>query len=253
MIMVCHNLNPRIPSDVAFAESRIRAETIAAESVLHDMGILSMMTSDSQAMGRVGETWLRTIQTADVMKKARGPLPEDAKGNDNFRVLRYVAKVTINPAITQGVSHVVGSIAPGKLADLVLWEPAFFGAKPKLIIKGGMINWANMGDPNASLPTPQPMFFRPMFGAFGSAMPKTCVSFVSRAAHERGVAERLGLQRMVMPVYNTRTLTKRDMVRNGTLDKIEVDPQTFAVKVNGVHVTYPAQKNIALNQLYFFS
>ncbi|MFM7109077.1 MAG: urease subunit alpha [Planctomycetaceae bacterium] len=253
MIMVCHNLNPKIPSDVAFSESRVRAETIAAESVLHDLGIISMLSSDSQAMGRVGETWLRAIQTADSMKKARGSLPEDAPGNDNFRVLRYVAKVTINPALTQGVGHVVGSIAPGKLADLVLWEPAFFGAKPKMVIKGGMINWANMGDPNASLPTPQPMFYRPMFGALGAARHATCVTFVSQAAHDRGVGGRLGLQKMVMPIRGTRTLSKRDMVRNDTLARIEVDPQTFAVKVNGTHATAPPAKKLSLNQLYFFS
>ena len=253
MIMVCHNLNPRIPSDVAFAESRVRAETIAAEGVLHDMGLISIISSDSQAMGRVGESFLRAIQTADHMKKVRGPLPQDAPGNDNFRVLRFVAKVTINPAITQGISDVLGSIAPGKMADLVLWEPAFFGAKPKLVVKGGMINWANMGDPNASLPTPQPMFYRPMFGAFGSAMPETCVTFISQAAHERGLAERLGLRRKVLPVRGTRTLTTRDMVRNDTLAEIDVDPQTFAVKVNGEHATAPPAASLALNQLYFFS
>jgi urease subunit alpha len=253
MIMVCHNLNPKIPSDVAFAESRVRAETIAAEGVLHDMGLISIISSDSQAMGRVGENFLRAIQTADHMKKVRGPLPEDAPGNDNFRVLRFVAKVTINPAITQGIADVLGSIAPGKMADLVLWEPAFFGAKPKLVIKGGMINWANMGDPNASLPTPQPMLYRPMFGAFGTALTDTCVTFISQAAHERGLADRLGLRRKVLPVRGTRTLTKRDMIRNNTLAKIEVDPQTFAVKVNGTHATAPPAKSLALNQLYFFS
>jgi urease subunit alpha len=253
MIMVCHNLNPRIPSDVAFSESRVRAETIAAESVLHDMGLISIITSDAQAMGRVGENWLRAMQTADAMKKARGKLPEDAPGHDNFRVLRYVAKITINPAIAQGVGHVIGSIAPGKLADLVLWERPFFGAKPKMVIKGGFINWANMGDPNASLPTTQPMMYRPMFGALGTAVQATCVTFVSRAAHECGIAEKLGLRRRVMPVYGTRTLTKGHLVRNDTLARIDVDPQTFAVKVNGVHATVPASKSIALNQLLFFS
>ncbi len=172
MIMICHNLNPRIPSDVAFAESRVRAETIAAESVLHDMGLLSMITSDSQAMGRVGENWIRAIQTADTMKKARGKLPEDAAGNDNFRVLRFISKVTINPAIAQGISHVLGSISPGKMADLVLWEPTFFAAKPKMVIKGGMINWANMGDPSSSLPTPQPTFYRPMFAPMVRHFPR---------------------------------------------------------------------------------
>jgi urease subunit alpha len=204
-------------------------------------------------MGRVGENWLRAIQTADAMKKNRGKLPEDAAGHDNFRVLRYVAKITINPAITQGISHVLGSVEVGKMADLVLWDPKFFGAKPKLVIKGGFINWAGMGDPNASLPTPQPVYYRPMFGAFGSAMQKSCVTFVSRAAHERGVKEKLELQRQVMPVYATRTPTKRDMIRNATTPKIEVDPETFAVKADGVHATVAPSKSIALNQMYFFS
>ncbi|WP_165252596.1 urease subunit alpha [Paludisphaera soli] len=252
MIMVCHNLNPRIPSDVAFAESRVRAETIVAESVLHDMGAISMIGSDSQAMGRIGETFLRAFQTADAMKKARGPLPEDSPGNDNFRVLRYLAKVTLNPCITAGVAETLGSIAPGKMADLVLWEPAFFGAKPKLVLKGGFVAWANMGDPNASLPTPQPMMYRPMFGAFGTTLAKTCVTFVSRAAYDLGVKEKYGLQRIVEPVSGTRVLTKRHMVRNDLLPKIEVDPQTFAVKVDGVHATVEPPKSISLNQLYFF-
>jgi urease subunit alpha len=253
MIMVCHNLNPKIPSDVSFAESRVRAETIAAENVLHDLGVISMFSSDSQAMGRVGENWLRAIQTADAMKRARGRLPEDSPTNDNFRVLRYIAKVTINPAITQGISHVLGSIAVGKMADLVLWEPAFFGAKPKLVIKGGLINWALMGDPNASLPTPQPVTYRPMYGATGAAMPETCVTFVSRAAYDANIREKLGLRRKVMPVYGVRTLTKRHMVRNGETPKIEVNPETFAVKVDGVHATVPPARSLALNQLYFFS
>ena len=254
MIMVCHNLNPKIPSDVAFAESRVRAETIAAENVLHDLGAISMISSDSQAMGRVGENWLRAIQTADVMKKARGPLPEDAAGNDNFRVLRYVAKVTINPAITAGIADVLGSIEPGKMADLVLWEPAFFGAKPKMVIKGGMINWAIMGDPNASLPTPQPVCYRPMFGAFGSALAKTCVTFVSKAAYDRGIAEKYGLQRDGPPGLRHPDPHQAphgpQRLRCPTID---VDPQTFAVKVDGVHATVTPPKTIALNQLYFFS
>jgi len=253
MIMVCHNLNPKIPSDVSFAESRVRAETIAAESVLHDLGAISMISSDSQAMGRIGENWLRAVQTANAMKAARGPLDEDETGNDNFRVLRYVAKVTINPAITQGVAHEIGSVEVGKLADLVLWEPAFFGAKPKMVIKGGMINWALMGDPNASLPTPQPVIYRPMFGAYGDAMRDTCVTFVSRASFEAGVGERLGLRRQVIPVLGTRALTKRDMVRNGRTPRIEVDPETFAVKVDGVHATVPPSTAVALGQMYFFS
>ncbi|HVZ09958.1 urease subunit alpha [Rhodopila sp.] len=253
MIMVCHNLNPRIPSDVAFAESRVRAETIVAESVLHDMGAISMIGSDSQAMGRIGESFLRAIQTADAMKKGRGPLPEDASGNDNFRVLRYLAKVTINPCLTAGIADVVGSIEPGKIADLVLWEPAFFGAKPKMVLKGGFVAWANMGDPNASLPTPQPMYYRPMFAAFGSTLPKTSITFVSRAAYDNKIGERYGLQRMISPVSSTRVLGKADMVRNGYLPNIEVNPQTFAVTVDGVHATVKPPRTIALNQLYFFS
>ncbi len=253
MIMVCHNLSPKIPSDVAFAGSRVRAETIAAENVLHDIGAISMFSSDSQAMGRVGENWLRAIQTADAMKKARGKLSEDAEGNDNFRVLRYVSKITINPAITQGASHMIGSIAPGKLADLVLWEPAFFGAKPKLIIKGGFVNYALMGDPNASLATPEPVIYRPMFGCLGQAMRDTCVTFVSRSAHERGIAQELGLRRQVLPVKNCRTPTKHDMVRNRATPKIEVNPETFAVMVDGEHATVEPATHISLNQLYFFS
>lgn len=253
MIMVCHNLNPKIPSDVAFAESRVRAETIVAESVLHDLGAISMIGSDLQAMGRVGETFLRAIQTADAMKKARGVLPEDAAGNDNFRVLRYMAKVTINPALTAGIADMVGSIEPGKFADLVLWEPAFFGAKPKMVLKGGFVVWANMGDPNASLPTPQPMYYRRMFGALGTALSKGSITFVSRAAYDNNIAERYGLQRVISPVSRTRVLGKAHMVRNSYRPNIEVDPQTFAVKVDGVHATVKPPKSIALNQLYFFN
>lgn len=253
MIMVCHNLKSSIPSDVAFAESRVRAETIAAENVLHDLGAISMFSSDSQAMGRVGENWVRAIQTADAMKKSRGKLPDDAPGHDNFRVLRYVAKITINPAITQGINYMVGSVEVGKMADLVLWEPKFFGAKPKLVIKGGFINWSGMGDPNASLPTPQPVYYRPMFGALGSTLAQTCVTFVSHAAHERGVKSKLELQRQVMPVYGTRTVTKREMVRNTATPRIEVDPESFAVTADGVHATVPPSRSLALNQMYFFS
>ena len=253
MIMVCHNLNPSVPSDAAFAESRVRSETIAAENVLHDLGAISMFSSDSQAMGRVGENWLRAVQTADAMKRSRGKLAEDAADNDNFRVLRYVAKITINPAITAGISHVLGSIEPGKMADLVLWDPKFFGAKPKMVIKGGLISWSAMGDPNASLPTCQPVFYRPMFGGFGKAMPETCVSFVSQLAFDRNVGEKYGLKRKVMPVKGTRYIAKKDMVRNGYLPKLEVNPETFAVTVDGVHLTVKALKSISLNQLYFFS
>lgn len=253
MIMVCHNLNHNVPSDVAFAESRVRAETIAAENVLHDMGVISMFSSDSQAMGRVGENWLRAIQTADAMKAGRGKLPEDAPDNDNFRVLRYVAKITINPAITHGFSHLLGSIEIGKVADLVLWEPAFFGAKPKMIIKGGMINWANMGDPNASLPTPQPTYYRPMFGAYGKALTDTRITFVSQAAAERDIKNKLGLCSMVEPVKRIRSLSKHDLVRNGKTPVIDVDPETFAVKVDGVHATVKPASKVALGHLHFFS
>jgi urease subunit alpha len=253
MIMVCHHLSPDIPSDVAFTESRIRAETIAAENVLHDLGVISMFSSDSQAMGRIGECWLRCIQTADAMKTGRGKLPEDAKGNDNFRVLRYVAKITINPAITHGISHVLGSVEVGKIADLVLWEPGFFGAKPKMVLKNGVISWAIMGDPNASLPTPQPVFYRPMFGQFGKALPDSCITFVSGAAHAAGIKKRLGLERQVVAVKNTRKIGKRDMVRNSGTPKIEVSPETFAVTVDGKHATVAPLKTVSLNQKYFFS
>jgi urease subunit alpha len=253
MIMVCHHLSPDIPSDVAFTESRIRAETIAAENVLQDLGVISMFSSDSQAMGRIGECWLRCIQTADAMKTGRGKLPEDAPGNDNFRVLRYVAKITINPAITHGIADVLGSVEVGKIADLVLWEPAFFGVKPKLVIKNGFISWAVMGDPNASLPTPQPTYYRPMFGAYGDALPATCVTFVSGAAHAAGIKERLGLKRQVLPVRNVRKIGKRDMIRNSGTPQIEVNPETFAVTVDGVHATVPPLTTISLNQKYFFS
>jgi urease subunit alpha len=253
MIMVVHNLNPRVPSDVAFTESRVRAETIAAENVLHDLGAISMFSSDSQAMGRVGESWLRVMQTADRMAQARGKLPEDAAGNDNFRVLRYVAKITINPAITSGTARVIGSVAPGKLADLVLWEPAFFGAKPKLVIKGGMINWSLMGDVNASVTTAEPVCYRPSFGSLGSARARTCITFVSSAAYEAGVGERLQLRRQVRPVEQTRTITKRDLVRNDALPVIEVDPETFAVKADGVHATVAPAESVSLSRLMFFS
>jgi len=253
MIMVCHNLNPKIPSDVAFAESRVRAETIVAESVLHDMGAISMIGSDSQAMGRVGETFLRAFQTADAMKKIRGALKEDSSDNDNFRVLRYLAKVTINPALTNGIADVIGSIEPGKVADLVLWEPAFFGVKPKLVLKGGFIAWANMGDPNASLPTPQPMYYRPMFGAFGSTLPKTSITFVSAISYDHDIAGQYDLQRVIKPVRGARVLGKAHMVRNSYLPNIEVNPQTFAVMVDGVHATVTPPTSIALNQRYFFS
>lgn len=253
MTMICHNLSPKIPTDVAFAESRVRAETIAAENVLHDLGAISIMSSDSQAMGRVGENWMRTVQTAHLMKDRTGAYAGDTSGNDNQRVLRFVSKVTINPAIAQGVSHVIGSVEVGKMADLVLWEPAFFGAKPKLVIKGGMISWALMGDPNASLPTPQPVFYRPMFGAMGSALQQTRVTFTSLAGYKDGIVDRYQLKSKVMPVYGTRSISKGSMVRNSALPEIEVNPETFAVTVDGKHATVEPATSVPLSQLYFFS
>ena len=253
MIMVCHNLNPGIPSDVAFAESRVRPGTQAAENVLHDLGVLSMISSDSQAMGRVGESFMRAVQMASYMKKACGKLHEDSAENDNFRVLRYLAKVTINPAITFGISDYLGSIAKGKVADLVLWEPQFFGAKPKMVLKSGAISWANMGDPNASLPTPQPCYYRPMFGAYGKMLRQSCISFVSQAAAQSGIASRLGLCRQVLPVGKTRQITKHDMVLNSSTPRIDVDAESFEVAVDGVKVYVEPAKSVSLGQLYWFS
>ena len=253
MIMVCHNLNPGIPSDVAFAESRVRPGTQAAENVLHDLGVLSMISSDSQAMGRVGESFMRAVQMASYMKRACGKLHEDSADNDNFRVLRYIAKVTINPAVTFGISDYLGSISKGKVADLVLWEPQFFGAKPKMVIKAGAISWANMGDPNASLPTPQPCYYRPMFGAYGKVLRQSCISFVSKAACESGIASRLHLHHKVLPVRHTRQLTKHDMVLNSLTPRIDVNPETFEVAVDGVKVYVEPAKSVSLGQLYWFS
>lgn len=253
MIMVCHNLNPKIPSDVAFAESRVRPETQAAENVFHDLGIISMVSSDSQAMGRVGESFMRTFQMASYMKQVRGKLMEDSDSNDNFRVLRYLAQITLNPAITYGFSDLLGSIEVGKMADLVLWEPEFFGTKPKMVLKGGLINWANMGDPNASLVTPQPKIMRPMYGAFGKELAKTRVTFVSQASADAGIKEKLGLDSTIYPVHRCRQLTKLDMVRNTALPNIEVDPETFNVYVDGVLATVPPAKELPLAQLYWFS
>lgn len=253
MIMVCHNLNPNIPSDVAFAESRVRPETQSAENVFHDLGIISMVSSDSQAMGRVGESFMSTFQMASYMKQARGKLPEDSENNDNFRVLRYLAKLTINPAITYGISDILGSIEVGKMADLVLWEPAFFGTKPKLVIKGGLINWANMGDPNSSLTTPQPKILRPMYGAFGKAMPRTCVRFTSQAAVDSGTVAKFGVDNIIYPVRKTRQIGKMDMVRNSAMPQIEIDPETFNVYVDGKLAKVPPAKELPLAQLYWFS
>lgn len=253
MIMVCHNLNPNIPSDVAFAESRVRPETQSAENILHDLGVLSMVSSDSQAMGRVGESFMRTFQMASYMKDARGKLPQDSDSNDNFRVLRYLAKITLNPAITYGISDILGSIAPGKMADLVLWEPAFFATKPKMVIKGGMINWAQMGDINASLPTPQPVYMRPMFGAFGKAMPRTCARFVSKASLENGLAEKLHTENILYPVRRTRLIGKADMALNTATPQIDVNPETFNVYIDGTLAYVPPAKSFPLTQLYWFS
>ncbi len=251
MLMVCHHLDSAIAEDLAFAESRIRRETIAAEDILHDLGAISMMASDSQAMGRVGEVILRTWQTAHKMKIQRGALPGDTAEYDNSRVKRYIAKYTINPAITHGMSDLIGSIALGKLADVVLWHPAFFGVKPQVVLKGGMIAWAQMGDANASIPTPQPVYGRPMFASFGGARFQTSVSFVSQHAWERGVATTLGLQRLVVPVSQTRHIGKKDMINNAYLPKIEVDPQNYAVHADGLLLECEPAVELPLTQRYF--
>jgi len=253
MLMVCHHLDAAIAEDVAFAESRIRRETIAAEDILHDLGAISMMSSDSQAMGRVGETILRTWQTAHKMKVQRGHLAQPdapAATHDNFRVRRYIAKYTINPAITHGIAHVVGSVEAGKLADLVLWKPAFFGVKPSMILKAGMIAMAQMGDPNASIPTPQPVHYRPMFGAFGGALRKS-VTFVSQAAFDAGVAQKLGLTKTVLPIRATRGLRKADMVLNGATPAMQVDPETYAVRADGELLACEPAAVLPMAQRYF--
>ncbi|TSE30499.1 urease subunit alpha [Tepidimonas taiwanensis] len=260
MLMVCHHLDASIPEDLAFAESRIRRETIAAEDILHDLGAISIMSSDSQAMGRVGEVITRTWQTAHKMKVQRGwlappanrpPGVEHASRNDNFRVKRYIAKYTINPAIAHGVSHIVGSIEPGKWADLVLWKPAFFGVKPAVIVKGGMIIAAAMGDPNASIPTPQPVHFRPMFGAYGGALARTSLTFVSQAALAAGVGARYGLAKPLVTVQGCRTIGKRDMVLNDYAPRLEIDPQTYAVRADGELLTCEPAQVLPMAQRYF--
>lgn len=250
MLMVCHHLDNRIPEDVAFADSRIRPETIAAEDVLHDMGVFSIMSSDSQAMGRPSEVITRTWQCAHKMKEQRGKLPEDAEGNDNFRAKRYVAKYTINPAIACGISHVVGSIEVGKFADLVLWNPAFFGIKPNMVIKGGMITAANMGDANASIPTVQPMMYKHMFGALGKAKYDTCITFVSKASLEDGIQEKLGLQKKLVAVKGCRDIGKADMKFNDATPEITVDPESYVVKVDGVLATCEIATALPLTQIY---
>ncbi len=251
MLMVCHHLDPNIPEDVAFAESRIRRETIAAEDILHDLGAFSMIASDSQAMGRVGEVITRTWQTAHKMKVQRGSLSGDPAHHDNLRARRYIAKYTINPAITHGIAHEVGSVEAGKLADLVLWKPMFFGTKPSLILKGGMIAAAPMGDPNASIPTPQPVHYRPMFGAYGKAMHSTRMTFLSQAGNEAGIAEQLGLQSLIGVVSNCRKIGKGDMVLNDYQPRIEVDPQTYQVHADGELLICEPAEVLPMAQRYF--
>jgi len=256
MLMVCHHLNPRVPEDIAFAESRIRRETIAAEDILHDMGAISIMSSDSQAMGRVGEVIIRTWQTAHKMKVQRGHLSQTAAdklagSNDNFRVRRYMSKYTINPAIAHGIGHEVGSVEVGKLADLVLWKPAFFGVKPEIVLKGGFPMSAAMGDPNASIPTPQPVFTRPMFGSFGRALFSTSLTFLSKAAVDHEVHKSLGLQKRVAAVKKCRSIGKRDMKLNDALPHIDVDPETYVVKADGQILTCDPMAVLPMAQRYF--
>ncbi|HJS81291.1 MAG TPA: urease subunit alpha [Nitrososphaera sp.] len=250
MMMVCHHLNPSVQEDVAFAESRIRQETIAAEDVLHDIGALSMYSSDSQAMGRVGEVTTRAWQTADKMKKLAGRLKEEKGDNDNLRAKRYLAKLTINPAITHGISDYVGSLEPGKIADIVIWTPQFFGIKPKMIVKGGFIAYSLMGDPNASIPTPEPVYYRPMFGAFGKAMYSTSVTFTSKLAIKSGIGKNLRLQKKLLAVKNCRRIGKKDMRYNNLTPKIDIDPETYEVKVDGELATVPPANKLALARLY---
>ncbi len=251
MLMVCHHLDSRIQEDVAFAESRIRRETIAAEDILHDLGAFSIIASDSQAMGRIGEVIIRTWQTADKMKQQRGSLPEDGAGNDNFRVKRYIAKYTINPAITHGIADYVGSIEVGKLADLVLWKPMFFGVKPDIVLKSGTIAAAAMGDPNASIPTPQPVHYRPMFGSFGRSLQASSVTFVSQAGLDAGLAQQLGLNKTLLAVRNTRNIGKKDLLLNSYLPKIEVDPETYEVRADGQLLTCQPATVVPMAQRYF--
>ncbi|MFO1320035.1 MAG: urease subunit alpha [Burkholderiales bacterium] len=251
MLMVCHHLDASIPEDVAFAESRIRPQTIAAEDILHDLGAISMMSSDSQAMGRVGEVILRTWQTAHKMRVQRGPLPGERGGSDNLRAKRYIAKYTINPALSHGIAHEVGSVEPGKLADLVLWRPAFFGVKPTMVLKGGAIAAAAMGDPNASIPTPQPVHYRPMFASFGRALNTTSVTFLSAAGIEAGVPERLGLARRVVGVRGTRSIRKADLPFNNAMPRVEVNAQTYEVRADGVLLRCDPAKVLPMAQRYF--
>jgi urease subunit alpha len=250
MLMVCHHLDANLPEDVAFAESRIRGETIAAEDILHDLGAISIISSDSQAMGRIGEVITRTWQTADKMRRQRGALPGETAGNDNLRIRRYVAKYTINPAIAHGFGHLVGSIEPGKLADLVLWKPAFFGSRPEMVIKGGFIAWSQMGDPNASIPTPQPVYMRPMFGSFGRAVGPNSLALVSAASVDAGVVQTYGLSKRIEPVRNCRGIGKKDMRLNDATPKIQVDAETYHVTADGVHLTCEPADRVPLAQRY---
>ncbi len=251
MLMVCHHLDKSIPEDVAFAESRIRRETIAAEDILHDIGAFSIIASDSQAMGRVGEVLIRTWQTADKMKKQRGRLPEETGENDNFRVRRYIAKYTINPAIAHGLSHEIGSIEEGKRADLVLWNPAFFGVKPEMVLLGGTIACAQMGDPNASIPTPQPVYSRPMFGAYGRSVENSAITFVSQAAHADGIGDTLGLAKQTVAVQNTRGIGKQDLLLNNATPHVDVDPETYEVRADGELLTCQPAEVLPMAQRYF--
>lgn len=251
MLMVCHHMDSDIPDDIAFGKSRIRKETIAAEDVLHDIGAISIINSDSQAMGRPAEVITRTWQLADKNKKQRGKLPEDAEGNDNFRVKRYIAKYTINPALATGTSEYIGSVEVGKKADLVVWRPDMFGVKPEVVIMGGMMIAAKMGDANASIPTPQPIIMKPMFGAYGKAMKETCMTFVSKLAYDNGIKEELGLEKVVAPVKGCRTVAKKDMILNGLAPKIEIDPVTTKVKVNGEEVTSQPATELPMSRLYY--
>ena len=252
MLMVCHHLDKNVPEDVSFADSRIRPETIAAEDILHDMGVFSMMSSDSQAMGRVAEVIIRTWQTAHKMKVQRGALAEDAKNNnDNFRVKRYIAKYTINPAISHGISEYTGSLEAGKLADIVLWKPAMFGVKPEMIIKGGMIVAAKMGDPNASIPTPQPVMYRHMFGASGKALFNTCATFVSKLSLQKNIVQQYGLQKMILPVKNCRNISKKSLIHNDATPQIDVNPENYQVKVDGEIITCEPMKELPMAQRYF--
>ena len=253
MVMVCHHLSHSVPEDVSFADSRVRAETIAAETVLHDEGVISIFSSDSQAMGRIGESFARAFQTAHHCKDQRGKLAGDSERNDNLRVLRYLAKLTINPAVASGTAEYIGSLEPGKLADIVLWPINSFGAKPKLVIKGGMINWALMGDPNASLPTTQPIYYRPMYGAMGRARQATRVSFMSQAAVDLGVPGQLGLESRVLPVRHCRTVGKQHMVRNSATPVIEVDPETYRVTLDGEPATIEPARTLPLNHLFYLA